>query len=65
MTSTFLATGVRILWRVIEAHGLDAAAVFREVGLDPALLDEPRGRYPLRIATRDEESSVKITMGIT
>jgi AraC-like DNA-binding protein len=51
MTSTLLATGARILWRVIEAHGLDADAIFRDAGLDPALLNEPRGRYPLRRAS--------------
>ena len=46
VTSTWLATGARVLWRVIEANGFDADALFRDAGLDPALLNEPRGRYP-------------------
>ena len=44
MTTTFIATGTRIVWRLAEAHGLDAATIFRESGLDPANLEEPRGR---------------------
>ena len=47
MSGTFLALSSRLLWRLLEKRGVDAASVFREVGLNPALMDQPRARYPL------------------
>lgn len=61
MTSTFLATGARILWRVIEANDLDPEAVFRESGLDPARLKDPRGRYPLELASKAWVRAAQLT----
>lgn len=48
MLATFLASGTRILYRLIERNGIDPQWVFREAGLDPALLDEPRARFPFQ-----------------
>jgi len=44
MNPTLLASAARILWRVIERHGTDPVTVFREAGLDPALMNESRAR---------------------
>jgi AraC-like DNA-binding protein len=46
MGSTILASIGRPLWRYLEANRLDADALFRRCGLDPALINEPRSRYP-------------------
>ncbi len=46
MPATFLATMARILWRLADAHDLDADFIFRGSGLDPAMIKEPRHRYP-------------------
>jgi len=45
MIATLLASGARILYRLIERNGVDPQWVFREAGLDPALLDNPRARF--------------------
>jgi len=45
MLPTLLASGARILYRLIERNGVDPHWVFREAGLDPALLDDPRARF--------------------
>ena len=48
MIATFLASGTRVLYRLIERNGIDPQWVFREAGLDPALLDDPRARFPFK-----------------
>ncbi|MCG6863188.1 MAG: AraC family transcriptional regulator [Chromatiaceae bacterium] len=45
MIATALASIARPLWRLLEHYRVDPALLFREVGLDPALMHEPRGRY--------------------
>ena len=45
MIATVLASGARVLYRLIERNGVDPQWVFREAGLDPALLDDPRARF--------------------
>jgi AraC-like DNA-binding protein len=45
MIATSLATAFRPLWRLLEDYKVDPELVFREAGLDPARMDEPRGRY--------------------
>ncbi|MFY9975963.1 MAG: AraC family transcriptional regulator [Chromatiaceae bacterium] len=45
MNPTLLASAARILWRVIERHGVDPVVVFREAGLDPDQMNESRARY--------------------
>lgn len=46
MQNSLLASAGKGLWRLLEAKGIDAAAVFEKSGLDPALIREPRARYP-------------------
>jgi AraC-like DNA-binding protein len=50
MVPTLLASAARILWRIIERNGADPASVFRVAGLDPAQMDDPRARYPVKSA---------------
>lgn len=45
MIATQLASSARILYRLIERNGVDPLAVFRDAGLDPGLLDDPRARF--------------------
>jgi len=45
MNPTLLASAARILWRLLERHGIDPEHVFREVGLDPSHIHDPRARY--------------------
>ncbi len=45
MNPTLLASAARILWRLLERHGVDPEHVFREVGLDPNHIHDPRARY--------------------
>jgi AraC-like DNA-binding protein len=44
MTTTSLATLGQIVAGVLEMHGLDAAAMFKRHGIDPALLRNPNAR---------------------
>jgi AraC-like DNA-binding protein len=46
MNPTLLASAARILWRLLERHGIDPKHVFREVGLDPHHIHDSRARYP-------------------
>ena len=45
MNPTSLASAARILWRLLQHHGLDADDVFREAGLDPGMMSESRARF--------------------
>ncbi len=45
MIGTSLASVSRPFWRLLERYQLDPEFVFRESGLDPALMDESRARY--------------------
>jgi len=44
--ATVLASLARTIWRLAEDKGLDAEFIFRESGMDPALVNQPRSRYP-------------------
>ncbi len=46
MQGSLLASIGRILWRLLDAHKVDAESLFKKHGLDPSLVHEPRGRYP-------------------
>ena len=43
---TFLATLGQVLVRLLQMHGIDARALVREAGLDPAALRDPSARIP-------------------
>lgn len=45
MIGTSLASASRPLWRLLEHYDIDPTFVFREAGLDPAVMNEPRGRF--------------------
>ena len=45
MIATTLASATRPFWRLLELYKIDPAYVFREAGLDPALMDKPRERF--------------------
>lgn len=51
-TATALTSWARAIKRALEAAGCDAAALFREAGLDPRALDDPTARYPIENTTR-------------
>ena len=46
MYGTSIATASRILWRMLERRDIDPGPLFREAGLDPERLTDPRARYP-------------------
>lgn len=43
--SALLGSAVKPLWRLLESQNVDANVLFTRLGLDPALLKEPRARY--------------------
>lgn len=45
--ATTLNTWAVAIARTLDARGVDSAALFREAGLDPAILRDPNGRYPV------------------
>lgn len=47
MEFSFLSTQIRILWRLLESHKIDYMSLCRQCGLDPALANDPRARYPV------------------
>lgn len=49
---TTLASWTRALRKQLDALGLDSAALCREAGLDPTVLDDPNARCPLSVTTR-------------
>ena len=69
MPRTVIATSVRLLWRMLERRGIDPATLFKEVGLDPGRLSNPRARYPanlMRLAcTRAAEMLDEPGVGLT
>ncbi|BCQ58503.1 hypothetical protein PBOI14_02530 [Pseudomonas sp. Boi14] len=50
--ATSLASWTRALRKQLDALDLDSAALCREAGLDPQLMDDPNARYPLSATTR-------------
>jgi hypothetical protein len=41
-----LATATDILWKLIDANGHDSETLYRDVGIDPDLLNKPGARVP-------------------
>jgi AraC-like DNA-binding protein len=50
MTATLLASAARVVWRLMERHGVDPITVFDAVGLDAEYMQQPRARYPDALA---------------
>lgn len=59
--ATSLSSWARTIRRTIEAAGVDGEALMREAGMDPRLLDDPSGRYPLEQTTRLWRLAVEAT----
>jgi len=49
---TSLASWTRALRKQLDALGLDSAALCKQAGLDPQLMDDPNARYPLSSTSR-------------
>ncbi len=49
---TTITSWARLVWEGLTASGLNADAVFRDAGLDPAALRDPNARYPFTSMTR-------------
>lgn len=52
MHFSYLATATNILWKLIEANGHDPEAMYRDVGIDPDLLNKPGARFPYALIHR-------------
>jgi AraC-like DNA-binding protein len=42
-----ITSWARLIWEALRTYQIDGDEVFREVGLDPAALEDPNGRYPV------------------
>jgi AraC-like DNA-binding protein len=47
-----LATATNILWKLIEANGHDPEALYRNIGINPELLNKPGARVPYTLVNR-------------
>ena len=47
-----LATATNILWKLIEANDHDPGVLYRDVGIDPDLLNKPGARVPYILVNR-------------
>lgn len=48
MDFSTITSWARMIWDGLNIHGIDADALFKEVGLDPRLLTDSDGRYPVK-----------------
>lgn len=51
-TATALSSWTKAILKTLDGAGVDGAALLRKAGLDPAVLDDPNGRYPVEQTTR-------------
>jgi AraC-like DNA-binding protein len=58
---SILASWTRALRKQLDAAGLDSAALCREAGLDPLLMDDPNARYRVSDTTRLWQLAVQAT----
>ena len=47
MQHTTITSWARLIWEGLRTYGVDADALFAEVGLDPSALTDPNARYPV------------------
>ena len=47
-----ITSWARLIWEALPSYGIDADAVFAEVGIDPSALEDPNGRYPVTSMVR-------------
>ena len=48
MDFSTITSWARMVWDGLNIHGVDADSLFKEVGLDPRLLTDSDGRYPVK-----------------
>jgi AraC-like DNA-binding protein len=60
-SATVLTSWSRALRRALDRAGCNSAALFAQVGLDMAALDDPNARYPLESTTRLWRLAVQAT----
>ena len=48
MDFSTISSWARMIWDGLNIHGIDAESLFKEVGLDPRLLNDSDGRYPVK-----------------
>lgn len=59
--ATTLNTWAIAVARTLDARGCDSAALFEQAGLDPAILRDPNGRYPVSRMSRLWKLAVEAT----
>jgi AraC-like DNA-binding protein len=47
MQYSTITSWARLIWDALGHYGIDGDDVFREVGLDPSVLEDPNARYPI------------------
>lgn len=52
MAATYFAPTTRILWKIVESYGIDPEPMFRELHVDPKLLEDTNARIPYDAADR-------------
>ena len=55
-----LATATNILWKLIEANGHEPDGLYREVGINPSLLNQPGARIPAILVNQLWEKASEI-----
>jgi AraC-like DNA-binding protein len=61
MLPTTISSWALVIWRALAAQGVDADALFRRAGLDPATLKDSNARYPVSAMTRLWHTAVAAT----
>ncbi len=59
--ATALASWARTIKAALDARDQDSEALFRQAGLDPEVMSDPNGRYPLASTTRLWRLAVEAT----
>lgn len=59
--ATTIASWAIVIWRALEARGVDPHAVFRQVGVDPARFHDENARYPISEMRRLWDGAVAAT----
>jgi AraC-like DNA-binding protein len=58
MTASLISTASQVLWRILEAEGVDPTPIFNQAGLDPQWWNKPYSRFP---ETRLDEAWFRAT----
>ena len=61
MSLTALARPVDIIWKLLESYGHDPEPLFRELHIDPKLMQDPNARYRISDVNNLWISAAKLT----